>query len=469
MRGDLSMQQDYIEDILTSSRLDYYISHGYNHMLVTNEEFDGLCIFTLNNSNGELSYEQKAICFIDGNLFFTDVSTVGASATLVYPIEGSISKKAKSIINKFIETETIEETDLLASMNNKAGIDYAFDMFPDLVQEGRKSGWRSLFKKERNRLITNGLFYLSTGMSCVEDDAYGSRKRTAKNVRPVLDFVADYTVIDIETTGLDPEEHEITELAAMRIRNHEVDTTFQILVNPKRPIPPEVVELTHITDDMVAGQPTLDEVIDIFKDFIGNDILVGHNIFGFDAAFINSKIPTSPITNKVIDTMWVARKVLKSRIDSFKLSSVCECLGVGVNNAHRALSDAEATYLCYENMAEYAKVNDISIESVRYRNWKASDIKPKEESVATEKPLNGKTFVITGELDYIDRKTAFQMIVDRGGTVKDGVTMKTDFLVLGECDGSTTKKRRALEMQRNGHKIQIINCEKFFDLIDYHR
>lgn len=463
------MQHDYIEDIFVSSRLDYYISHGYKHLLVTNEEFDGLCIFTLNNANGKLSSEQKAICFIDGNLFFTDISTLGPSATIVYPVDDSISRKAKSFISKFIENETIYETGLLASINNKAGIDYVFDMFPDLVQEGRKSGWKSLVKKERNRLITRGLFYLSTGISSLEDDSSKMGTRTAKNVRPVLDFVADYTVIDIETTGLDPEEHEITELAAMRVRNHQVDSTFQILVNPQRIIPPEVVDLTHITNDMVAGQPTLGEVIDIFKEFIGNDILVGHNIFGFDAAFINSKIPNSPITNKVIDTMWIARKVLKNEASSFKLSAVCECLGIKEVGAHRALYDAEATYLCYEGMAKHAKSNDISIESIRYRNWKASDIKPSEESVAAEKPLDGKTFVITGELYYIDRKTAFQMIVDRGGTVKDSITMKTDFLVVGECDGNTSKKRRALEMQRNGHRIQIINCEEFFKLIDYQR
>lgn len=462
-----SMQYDSIEEVLTNPRLDYYISHGFKHLLVTNKEFDGLYFFTLNNANGKLTSEQKAICFIDGNLFFTDASPSGLSATIVYPIDDLISKKTKSVISKFIDDEVIEETDLLASLNTKAGIDYVFDMFPDLVQEGRNIGWRSLLKKERNRLITSGLFYLSVDLSTIEDiDSRSEGRRPAKNVRPVLDFVADYTVIDIETTGIDPEEHEITELAAMRVRNHQIDSTFQILVNPQRTIPPEVVELTHITDAMVAGQPTLSEVINVFKDFIGNDILVGHNIFGFDATFINSKIPSAPITNKVIDTMWVARKVLKNAT-SFKLSAVCECLGVEPGNAHRALSDVETTYHCYEKMAEYAKSKNISIESLRYRNWKASDIKPSEDSGVIEKPLEGKTFVITGELDYLERKTAFQMIVDRGGIVKDGVTLKTDFLVLGECDGSTSKKIKALEMQRNGHRIKIINCDEFFELIEF--
>jgi DNA polymerase-3 subunit epsilon len=458
-----------IETILEYSKLEFYINHGLKYVLVTTPDFDNIYIFELLIKNGTIITEQKVICFANGTLFLENPKLVRENPSLrnIYPFSDSTSKQIESVIKAIIHKEYFNGfPKLISTINTETTFGWILEYFQEVVRLTRQEEKR-LTTKERNREINKRIFWMSANyMNGLTQGFFDSSKKQRTTVRPILDFVPDYTVIDIETTGIKPEENEITEIAAIKIRNHEIDSTFQILVNPGMEIPQEVIELTHITNEMVANQPPLEDVFDVFKAFIGDDILVGHNIIGFDAEFINSKMPNSPITNKAVDTMWIAKKIMGNMLKNLKLATVCEALGVKNNSAHRALADVEATYQCYERLGDFSKANNLSIESVRFRDWKASDIKPtKEETISNS--LEGKTFVITGNLGNLERKAAFQRIVNRGGIVKDGVTLKTDYLVLGDCKGNTSKHHKALEMQQNGYAIQIIDTVKFFGLVEY--
>ncbi len=160
------------------------------------------------------------------------------------------------------------------------------------------------------------------------------------------DFISKNSIVvfDIETTGLDPENCEITELGAVKIQNGEIIEKFESFAKPKNPIPIEVQELTHITDEMVATAPSIEDVIQDFYDWSKDCIISGYNIVSFDMKFVK-KVANNlglKFNNDIIDTMIVVRQS-SLRVGNFKLGTVVKALGLTLNDAHRAYNDAYAT------------------------------------------------------------------------------------------------------------------------------
>ena len=108
--------------------------------------------------------------------------------------------------------------------------------------------------------------------------------RTEKG-RSLLINLSDYIVLDLETTGLDPKYDSIIEAAAAQIHNGEIVKTFQSLINPGFEISGFITELTGISNDMLTTAPELEQVFPKFLDFVGDSIVVGHNV-NFDVNFI---------------------------------------------------------------------------------------------------------------------------------------------------------------------------------------
>ena len=120
----------------------------------------------------------------------------------------------------------------------------------------------------------------------------------------------NYTVVDIETTGLSIYDSEIIELSAIRVRDNVITDTFTTLVRPQSYIPLNIVTLTGITNEMAENAPTIDVAIQKFLDFIGDDILLGHNIYQYDANIlydIADNLLHIQIKNDVIDTLRYSR------------------------------------------------------------------------------------------------------------------------------------------------------------------
>ena len=121
-----------------------------------------------------------------------------------------------------------------------------------------------------------------------------------------------FCVLDIETTGSDRVQDAITEIGATKVRGGECLGTFATLVNPGRAITPTVTVLTGITDSMVAVAPRIESVLPTFLEFLGDAVIVGHNV-GFDLAFINRALERDGydrLGNVVIDTLPVARRLV---------------------------------------------------------------------------------------------------------------------------------------------------------------
>ncbi len=167
-----------------------------------------------------------------------------------------------------------------------------------------------------------------------------------------------YIVFDIETTGLSPETETITEIGGVKIMNGEIVNTFSRLVNPQRPIPPQITELTGISDDMVKDAPTIDEVLPEFIDFCGTrnsvkNFIVAHNA-KFDVGFIKAEVkryneklqegqaPLSFDDFPIMDTIDLSKEMFPDE-KSHRLDLMCQRLGVSLENHHRAQDDATAT------------------------------------------------------------------------------------------------------------------------------
>ncbi len=122
-------------------------------------------------------------------------------------------------------------------------------------------------------------------------------------------YPADYIVFDLETTGVNPETDAIIEISALKVSGHRVTEEFSSLVNPGRHIPAGATAVNGITDEMVMDAPDIREVMAQFMEFIGDGVLVGHNIHTFDTNFVYDAAWEAfgkELSNDYIDTLYMA-------------------------------------------------------------------------------------------------------------------------------------------------------------------
>lgn len=150
-----------------------------------------------------------------------------------------------------------------------------------------------------------------------------------------------FICIDCESTGLDPAQDRIIEIAAARFTFEKILSTFETLVDPEREIPQSSQEIHNISQEMVKGQPKIRDILPKMIDMIDNLIIVGHGI-GFDIALIahearRAQIPTNILDLPHIDTLRLARLYGESPVNS--LERLRQHFNIEPEGAHRAMSD----------------------------------------------------------------------------------------------------------------------------------
>ena len=165
----------------------------------------------------------------------------------------------------------------------------------------------------------------------------------------------EYCVLDLETTGISYKTEKITEVGIIKYKNGEVIDEFECFVNPEKPIPPKVVEITHITDDMVKDADTIDKVIPKIIDFIGDSVLVAHNA-DFDIRYLkyNFEKYGYKLENTYIDTLRLAKAIFPD-LKKYKLGLIADALKIKVDVAHRALDDVKTLVAVFKVMIERTK------------------------------------------------------------------------------------------------------------------
>ncbi|GAA3024091.1 PolC-type DNA polymerase III [Tetragenococcus solitarius] len=196
--------------------------------------------------------------------------------------------------------------------------------FPEAHQAGQKNGVKIIYGVEAN-LVDDGV-------------------EVAYNPQDVSLSDATYVIFDVETTGLSAVYDSIIELAAVKMHKGNVEASFEEFIDPGHPLSNTTVNLTGITDEMVKGSKSEEEVLQAFQEFSEGCILVAHNA-SFDMGFLNMSYKRNNIaeaTNPVIDTLELAR-FLYPEFKRFGLGVLTKKFGVSLEQHHRAVYDAEAT------------------------------------------------------------------------------------------------------------------------------
>ena len=174
------------------------------------------------------------------------------------------------------------------------------------------------------------------------------------------DLEGTYVVFDIETTGFSAVTDRIIEIGAVKVEDGKITDKFSTFVNPKRPIPFRITELTSITDEMVIGSPDIETILPQFIDFIGDAVLVAHNA-SFDVGFIEQNCKRQKIETDFtyVDTVALAR-VLLPALNRFKLDTVAKVLNISLENHHRAVDDAGCTAEIFVKFVQMLKERDLT-------------------------------------------------------------------------------------------------------------
>lgn len=290
----------------------------------------------------------------------------------------------------------------------------------------------------------------------------------------VQEFFQDYCVIDLETTGYNAGWDSIIELCAMRVRNGAISDKFVSLINPNFPIPSFIENLTGISTDMVSSAPALEEVLSKYIDFIGDDIVLGHNVT-FDLNFLTfetARILGHSFINNYMDTLSLSRKVFPNTTNH-RLATLAEELSLS-SPAHRSEADCITTKELYDLIYKTAKENQIDpfSKNSSSSHLRAADITASTNNFDEASPFYQKICVFTGALSFPRRK-AMQMVADIGGINGDSVTKATDFLIVGNTDyvpnlkgTKSNKLKKAEALIAEGQDIKVLTEQTFLKLIE---
>lgn len=293
--------------------------------------------------------------------------------------------------------------------------------------------------------------------------------------KSLIDLPENYTIIDIETSGLMPLCDEIIELSALKIRDNKIIDEFSSLVKPDEEIDEFITELTGITNNMVKNAPKIDGIIEKFINFISDDIIIGYNI-NFDINFVYDdykRLYNKDFSNNFVDIMRICKKACS--LPNYKLKTVANSYNISIDGHHRGLNDCYIAYEVFnrikcEILSKYANAKEFYSQ-----NWNCN--KPAKDITTN---LNGdetnffykKTCVFTGALS-ISRKDAMQLVANMGGFVSDSLNKETNLLIVGTQDytrtkenGKSNKMLKAEKYILKGQDLQIIPEEEFYKLLE---
>ena len=219
---------------------------------------------------------------------------------------------------------------------------------------------------------------------------------------PLYDIT--FCVLDLETTGGSPAACEITEIGAVKYRHGELLGTFQTLVDPGTAIPPAITYLTGITQAMVCDAPAIETVLPSFLEFIGDAVIVGHNV-RFDLSFLNAaclRLGYGKLANRSADTASLSRRLIRPEVRNLRLGTLAKHFRSPTTPNHRALEDARATAHVFHALLERA--GPLGVTNL-------------EDLMQLPRARGGAHYSKIGMTDGLPRRPGVYLFKDRHGTV----------------------------------------------------
>ena len=305
-----------------------------------------------------------------------------------------------------------------------------------------------------------------------------------KNIRnkgkSLLELPDDYSVIDIETTDLSSKWGDILEISALKVRNDVIVDKLSYLIKPDNftQVDPFTENLTGITTEMILkdGYDTT-TVLKHFLEFIGEDIIVGHNV-NFDINFLYDVIDqklSQRFHNNFVDTYRLSKYYAFRDIPEQTLIKLSEELKLESNQFHRSLADSYTTFNLYQKIKEKLGQEWTVTKKRSYTTkLKATDIVGDPTKRDIYNPFYQSNVVFTGHLNQFIRRDAQKLIADIGGTPQDNVNKSTNYLVIGTQDKKkikgdfSNKQKKAMQLKATGQDINIIDEDIFLDMLADH-
>lgn len=286
-----------------------------------------------------------------------------------------------------------------------------------------------------------------------------------------------YVVLDLETTGLDPQWDSIVEMAAIKVENGVVTDRYESLINPGYKISGFITELTGITNDMLQDAPSIERALPGFLSLIQSDVMLGHYLC-FDVRFLKAAAEKQGLAFEkcqYVDTLRIARKVYPEW-RHHRLRDLVENLHIESEGAHRAMPDVLATKASYDALRKTLAERGMTAEDLKpskSAHSLAGSLSIQPDAYQPDEDIEGKTFVFTGAMERMTRKEGMQRVFNAGGRCDDSVTKETNFLVLGNkgysmslSGGKSAKHKKAEQMKLKGADIEVISEDVFLQMLE---
>ena len=334
----------------------------------------------------------------------------------------------------------------------------------DLIKRAMKWGWKSLAITDHGVVQAFPEAHKLLGLDNPDMKIiYGVEAYLVPDGSPVVvndkgqDIDTTYCVLDLETTGLSAKTEKITEIGIMKIKDGKVIEEFSEFVNPEKPIPQRVQEITNITDDMVKDAPKIEELFPKILEFIKGTVLVAHNAT-FDIGFLKTRARNLgyEFDYTYVDTLPLARK-LYPELKKHKLGKIADHLKIKVEVAHRALDDVDTTVKVLREMMKTLKergaktVGDIAL--------KCEDEKAKAEEYKRLQPYHA---IILAK-NYVGLKNLYKLVsishlkyfYKKPRILKSLYKQYSEGLILGSaCEAG--ELYQAIELGRSDEEIEEI-------------
>ena len=281
---------------------------------------------------------------------------IAAAARDLGSIQATAGQHSGALTARYLET--LDTRELAAYRERLNAVSEAETSVPlPTAAEDRRVGYKVLKLTGTPEQITQALELLELAGASCEELEDGMPQPMPELTTPDFD---SFVAFDIETSGAYGAANgdgpaEITEIGAVKVVDGKVTERFSELVNPGRKILPRIARITGITDDMVADKPDITTVIRAFSEFVGDSVLVGHNIKASDLYYIDRAARRAGVRleNPFFDTYLYAKRWQEIKgWDNVKLEYLSEWFGIQQKNAHRAWCDAEANAELYEKLKE---------------------------------------------------------------------------------------------------------------------
>ena len=274
-----------------------------------------------------------------------------------------------------------------------------------------------------------------------------------------LDPNGSFVVFDIETTGLSPKECKITEIGAIKIEHGEITDKFSQLINPGVPIPPNITDLTGITDEMVADKPHIDSVLPEFLEFCHGCAVVAHNA-QFDCGFIryNAAELNLEFHNKTVDTLKISRELFPNE-RKHSLDAICKRLGVSLENHHRAVDDATATAEIFLKFVELAHKNKDDADEVINIDTRPELLKSRKYHII----LLAKNYVGLKNLYQLISKSNLKYFYKKPIMPKSVIEQFRDGIIIGSACEAGELYRAILDGKSDD---ELLDIAAFYDYLE---